>query len=467
MSPTFSSLRVPNYRRYAAGMLVSNTGTWMQRVAQDWLVLQLSGNDGTKLGITTALQFLPLLLFGLVGGLLADRFPKRRLLACTNTFLGLVGLTLGVLVLAGVAQVWHVYLLAFALGLGTAADNPARQAFVVEMVDRENLSNAVALNSASFNAARLVGPGIAGVAIEVFGGTGWVFILNAITFIAPLIALYSMDPRQLHRTELAKRGRGNIREGLRYVRGRPDLLAVLGVVFFAGTFGLNFQITNALMATKAFHKGAGEYGLLGSVLAIGSLAGTLLAARRKTVRLRLVLVGAAAFGITEFIAGLMPNYTWYALALPPAGMAALLTMTAANATLQLSTVPEMRGRVMSLYLMVFAGGTPLGAPVIGWLADHYGPRWSLLFGGLITATAAVVAAALLARRASMTVQAHLRPLPHLEVSRAQSKRARFSLARSAEAIEQVERSEHLHLVPAATDAMAPEAAIGAGRGFSP
>jgi MFS family permease len=413
VSPTFSSLRVPNYRRYAAGMVVSNTGTWMQRVAQDWLVLQLSHGDGAKLGITTALQFLPLLLFGLVGGLFADRYAKRVLLACTNTFLGLVGLTLGVLVLADVAQVWHVYVLAFALGLGTAVDNPARQAFVVEMVDRADLSNAVALNSASFNAARLIGPGIAGVAIELFGGTGWVFIINAVTFAAPVIALYSMDPRQLHPTELGARGRGSIREGLRYVRGRPDLLAVLGVVFFTGTFGLNFQITNALMATKAFHQGAGEYGLLGSVLAVGSLAGTLLAARRKTVRVRLVLVGAAAFGITEFITGLMPSYTWYAIALPPAGLAALLTMTAANATLQLSTAPAMRGRVMALYLMVFAGGTPVGAPIIGWMADHYGPRWSLLFGGAITCAAAVVASVLLARRASMTVQAHLRPLPHL------------------------------------------------------
>jgi MFS family permease len=433
MSPTFSSLRVPNYRRYAAGMLVSNTGTWMQRVAQDWLVLQLSGNDGTKLGITTALQFLPLLLFGLVGGLLADRYPKRVLLAGTNTFLGLVGLTLGVLVLADVAQVWHVYLLAFALGMGTAVDNPARQAFVNEMVDRENVSNAVALNSASFNAARLVGPGIAGLAIEAFGGTGWVFIVNAVSFLAPLIALYSMDPRLLHPADRAGRGRGGIREGLRYVRGRPDLLAVLGVVFFTGTFGLNFQITNALMATKAFHQGAGAYGLLGSVLAVGSLTGTLLAARRKTVRVRLVLVGAAAFGVTEFITGLMPNYTWYAIALPPAGLAALLTMTAANATLQLSTAPAMRGRVMSLYLMVFAGGTPLGAPVIGWVADHYGPRWSLLFGGFITAAAALAAAALLARRASMTVQAHLRPLPHL------------------------------HIVPAPADPLESAAVIGAGR----
>jgi len=416
VSPTFSSLRVPNYRRYAAGMLVSNTGTWMQRVAQDWLVLQLSHGDGTKLGITTALQFLPLLLFGLLGGLLADRYPKRRLLFCTNTFLGLVGLTLGVLVLADVAQVWHVYVLAFALGLGTAVDNPARQSFVVEMVDRVNLPNAVALNSASFNAARLVGPGIAGLLIEAFGGeTGWVFVINAITYLAPLIALRSMDTRLLHPTEPAGHGRGGIAEGLRYVRGRPELVAVLVVVFFAGTFGLNFQITNALMATKAFHKGAGEYGVLGSILAVGSLTGTLLAARRKVIRVRMVLVSGVAFGLLVVVIALMPTYTWYAIMLPPAGMAALTMMTAANATLQLAVTPAMRGRVMSLYLMVFAGGTPIGAPIIGWMADHYGPRWALLFGGAITAAAALVATAALARRASLTVRAHLRPLPHLHV----------------------------------------------------
>jgi MFS family permease len=432
-------------------MLVSNTGTWMQRVAQDWLVLQLSHGDGTKLGITTALQFLPLLMFGLLGGLLADRYPKRVLLFCTNAFLGIVGLTLGVLVLADVAQVWHVYVLAFALGLGTAVDNPARQSFVVEMVDRSNLPNAVALNSASFNAARLIGPAIAGLLIVAFGGTGWVFVINAITYVAPLVALRAMDPRLLHPTEPAGHGRGGIAEGLRYVRSRPDLLAVLVVVFFAGTFGMNFQITNALMATKEFGKGAGEYGLLGSVLAVGSLTGTLIAARRKVVRVRLVLVAGAVFGITEVIVGLMPTYTWYALALPPAGMAALTLMTAANATLQLAVTPAMRGRVMSLYLVVFAGGTPIGAPVIGWMADHYGPRWSLLFGGAITATAALVAAVVLARRASLTVRAHLRPLPHLDVSRAQSERARFSLARSAKAIEQVERSEHLHVVPTIAD----------------
>jgi MFS family permease len=406
-------------------MAVSNTGTWMQRVAQDWLVLQLSHNDGTKLGITTALQFLPLLLFGLVGGLLADRYPKRVLLACTNTFMGLVALTLGVLVLADVAQVWHVYLLAFALGLGTAVDNPARQAFVVEMVDRENLPNAVALNSASFNAARLVGPGIAGLLIEVFGGTGWVFVINAVTYAAPLIALRAMDARLLHPSERAGRGPGGIAEGLRYVRGRPELVAVLVVVFFAGTFGLNFQITNALMATKAFHKGAGEYGVLGSILAVGSLTGTLLAARRKVIRVRMVLVSGMAFGLLVALIALMPTYTWYAIMLPPAGMAALTMMTAANATLQLAVAPAMRGRVMALYLMVFAGGTPIGAPIIGWMADHYGPRWSLLFGGAITFTAAVGATAVLARRASLTVQAHLRPLPHV------------------------------HLVPASTDAVAP------------
>lgn len=418
MSPTFHSLRVPNYRRYAAGMVISNTGTWMQRVAQDWLVLQLSGGNGVTLGITTALQFLPLLLFGLIGGLLADRYPKRALLVATNTAMAVLALTLGTLVLADAAQVWHVYLLAFGLGVATAVDNPARQSFVVEMVGREDLPNAVGLNSASFNVARIAGPAAAGLLIEVFGGTGWVFLLNAASYAAPLVALHRMRPEALHPAERTPRGRGQVRDGLRYVRGRPDLLVVLAVVFFTGTFGMNFQITNALMATTEFGKGAGEFGLLGTVLAVGSLAGALLAARRTTVRLRLVIGAAVAFGVIEVAVGLMPGYLWYALALPPAGLAALTTMTAANALLQLSVAPAMRGRVMALYIAVLFGGTPVGAPTVGWLAERYGPRWSLIIGGTVTAAAALVAAAVLARRTNLVVRARLRPRPHLHIEAA-------------------------------------------------
>jgi MFS family permease len=413
---TFRSLRVPNYRRFFTGMAVSNVGTWMQRVAQDWLVLQLSGGDAVALGITTALQFAPVVLLSPAGGLLADRYSKRGLLFATNAFLGLVALVLGLLVLSDVAHVWHVYLLASALGVGAALDAPTRNAFVVEMVGRDDLPNAVGLNSASFNGARIVGPAVAGLLIEAFGGdTGWVFLLNAASFVAPLIALQRMDTALLLPADPAPKKKGQVREGVRYVRGRPDLVAVLGVVFFAGMFGMNFQITNALMATQEFHKGAGEYGLLGSSFALGSLAGSLFAARRPQVRIRLVIGSAIAFGRWEFVVGMMPSYGWYALALPLAGVAALTTMTAANSMLQLSVAPAMRGRVISLYIMVLFGGTPVGAPVVGWVAQQYGPRWSLIVGGAVTAAAAAVAGLLLARRAKLTVRARVFPRPRMSL----------------------------------------------------
>jgi MFS family permease len=414
VSPTFRSLRNPNYRRFATGMLVSNTGTWMQRVAQDWLVLQLTAGSGTALGITTALQFLPLLLFGMWGGVIADRYAKRRILLVSNTFMALVALTLGALVLTGQVQVWHVYVLAFALGVGSALDNPTRQSFVVEMVGRDDLPNAVGLNSASFHGARVVGPATAGFLIVALGGTtGWVFLLNAVSFLAVIVSLLRMRTGDLRPATPAPRRRGQVREGLRYVRGRPDLLVVVAVVFFTGTFGLNFQMTTALMATEVFGKGAGEYGLLGSVMAVGSLAGALLAARRARVRLRLVVGAAVAFGLIEIGAGLMPTYQTFALSLIPVGVASLTTMTAANATLQMSVPDEMRGRVMALYLAVFFGGTPFGAPLIGWLAEAYGPRWSLLIGGAVTALAAALAGLVLLRVRGLVLRASVRTRPYV------------------------------------------------------
>jgi MFS family permease len=421
VSPTFRSLHNRNYRRFAAGMVVSNTGTWMQRVAQDWLVLQLTAGSGTALGITTALQFLPLLLFGMWGGVIADRYPKHRVLLFSNGFMGLVALALGTLVLTGQVQVWHVYVLAFALGLGTALDNPTRQAFVVEMVGRADLPNAVGLGSASFHGARVIGPASAGFLIVAFGGTtGWVFVLNALSFLAVIVSLLRMRTAELHPAARAPGGRGRVREGLRYVRGRPDLLVLVAVVFFTGTFGLNFQLTTALMATEVFGKGAGEYGLLGSVMAIGSFSGALVAARRVRVRLRLVIGAAIAFGLVEVAAGLMPTYETFALSLIPVGVASLTTMTAANARMQLSVPDEMRGRVMALYLAVFFGGTPFGAPVIGWLAEAYGPRWSLLLGGAVTALAAGVAGLVLLRVRGLVVRASVRSRPYLQLRPARS-----------------------------------------------
>jgi MFS family permease len=410
MSPTFRALRNRNYRVFYAGGVVSNIGTWMQRVAQDWLVLQLSGNSGVALGVTVALQFLPMLLFGPWGGMLADRYSKRKLLVVTQAFMGVVALALAVLDLTGVVQVWHVFVLAFLLGLGAAVDNPTRQSFVIEMVGKDDLPNAVGLNSASFNLGRVIGPALAGLLIELFG-TGPVFLLNGLSFLAVIFALTRMHADELEPAPRAGRGPGQVLEGIRYVRSRPDLVTVLALVFFVGTFGLNFQMTTALMATEVYGKGAGEFGLLGSIMAVGSLTGALLAARRGRPRLRLLLLSALLFGAVEVLAGLMPTYVAFAVILVPVGLTALTFITAANATVQLGVDPVMRGRVMALYMAVFFGGTPFGAPLVGAVAETFGARWSLISGGVISATAAVVAAVLLARREGIQLRDELRERP--------------------------------------------------------
>jgi MFS family permease len=299
----------------------------MQRVAQDWLVLQLSANSGTAIGITTGLQFLPFLLFGPLAGLVADRMPKRTLLQLTNLGMAIPAAILGALAVTGTAESWHVYVLAFALGTASAFDAPARQSFVSELVDPGDLTNAVGLNSASFNAARIVGPAVAGLLIAAFGGgaaaTGWVILLNAATYAAPIWALGTLDTRLLDTPEPPPRGKGLIREGFAYIASRPDLVLVLLIVFVVGTFGLNFQMTSALMATEVFQVGPTAYGLLGTFMAFGSLAGALVAARRETVRLRLVVGAALVFAVVEIAAGLMPSYLTYALIVPLLGLSAL------------------------------------------------------------------------------------------------------------------------------------------------
>jgi MFS family permease len=419
LSPTFRSLHNPNYRRYAAGGVVSNTGTWMQRVAQDWLVLQLTANSGLAIGITTGLQFLPFLLLSPLAGLVADRIPKRRLLQLTNIGMAVPALVLGLLAVTGAAQIWHVYVLALVLGVASAFDAPARQSFVSELVDGDDLTNAVGLNSASFNAARLVGPALAGVLIAALGGgvvaTGWVILANAVSYVAPVLTLRSLDARTLHTPEPMRREPGQIRAGVHYVLGRPDLMLILGIVFFAGTFGLNFQLTSALMATEVFERGATEYGLLGTFLAVGSLTGSLVAARRTEVRMRLVLVAALAFGVLEMVAGLMPTYLTFALMTPLLGLSALTMITAANSFMQLHTDPLLRGRVMALYMMIFIGGTPLGAPLVGWIGEVAGARWTLLGGGAATVLG-VLASALLFWRAERRRTATVEPLPDTVVT---------------------------------------------------
>jgi MFS family permease len=393
LSPTFRALRVRNYRIYALGAVVSNVGTWMQRVAQDWLVLQLT-NSGTALGITTGLQFLPMLVFSPLAGVVADRFPKRKVLVATQLMMVVPAALLGILAVTGAAEPWHVYVLAFLFGTGTAFDAPARQSFVIEMVGSDDLANAVGLNSASFNTARIIGPAAAGGLIAALGSgaeaTGWAILVNAVSYLAVIVSLKLMDPRALRPATPARRGTGAVREGVRYVRSRPDLMLLLATVFFVGTFGMNFQLTSALMATQVFDKGAGEFGILGSFMAVGALTGALVAARRSRPRLRIVVGAAVIFGVVEVALGLMPTYWTFAAFVPVVGLFALTMITTANATIQLTVLPEMRGRVAALYMMIFMGGTPAGAPFIGWLGEEFGARWTLIGGGLLTLAGVVL-----------------------------------------------------------------------------
>ncbi|MFI5553859.1 MFS transporter [Streptomyces sp. NPDC051738] len=394
-SSMFSSLKVRNYRLFFLGQVVSNTGTWMQRIAQDWLVLSLTGS-ATAVGITTALQFLPMLLFGLYGGVLVDRLPKRRTLLVTQTSMAATGIALAVLTLTGHVQVWHVYLAAFTVGLATVVDNPARQSFVSEMVGPDQLQNAVSLNSANFQSARLVGPAVAGLMITGVG-TGWAFLANGLSFIAPIAGLLMMRARELYSVERAPRGKGQMREGLRYVAGRPELIWTIVLAGFVSTFGFNFPVYLSAFADDVFRAGAGSYSLFNTLMAVGSLAGALLAARRGTARMRVLIAGAVAFGAMEIVAAFAPSLWMFALLMAPIGIFGMTVNVTANSSIQMATDPAMRGRVMALYMMVFMGGAPLGAPIAGWITDAYGVRAALAVGGAITATAAVVIALALAR----------------------------------------------------------------------
>lgn len=401
MSPTFRALRNPNYRLYLVGSVVSNTGTWLQRTAQDWLVLKPLHGGGTDLGIVTALQFLPVLILTPYAGVVADRVPKRRLLQITQLAMAVAALLLAALALSGAAEIWMVYVLAFVFGIGAAFDVPARQSFVSEMVGPDDLTNAVGLNSAAFNTARIIGPALAGLLIAAFGGgaaaTGIVIALNALSYLAVIVQLQRMDVSLLRIAPMRARGPGALREGVRYVRTQPTMLFVLVLVFFAGTFGMNFQLTSSLMATEVFGKGAGEFGILGSALAVGSLAGALLAARRVTIPLRLLVLAATGFGVAEIIAGSLPSYLVFALFSPVIGFCTITLLNSSNATIQLTSDPAMRGRAMALYMTVVQGGTPIGAPVIGWIGETAGARWTLWLGGVMVLVGVALAITLLAR----------------------------------------------------------------------
>lgn len=391
MSAMFRSLAVVNYRIWFAGALVSNVGTWMQRTAQDWIVLtDLTDHDAAAVGITMALQFAPQLLLMPVVGLIADRVDRRRLLIATQTAMGLLALGLGLIVVSGIAELWMVYVFAGLLGVVAAIDAPARQTFVGELVPDSHLSNAVALNSASFNGARLIGPAVAGV-LTALVGAGWVFLINTVTFGAVVGATLLLRRGDLRPAVRADRARGQIRAGFRYVRRRGDIVVIMAIVFLVGTFGLNFPIWSSTMASVEFGEGASEFGLLSSILAIGSVTGALLAAKRERARLRTVVIAAAGFGAAVTTAALMPTMWTFAASLVLVGFSSLTMMTSANAYVQTTTSPAMRGRVMALYMAIFVGGTPIGAPLVGWVANEFGPRWSMGVGAASGFLAAAVA----------------------------------------------------------------------------
>ena len=387
----FRSLRNVNYRIWAVGALVSNVGTWMQRTAQDWLVLtQLTHHNAAAVGTVMALQFGPQLLLLPWTGFAADHYNQRKLLMATQAALGVLALVLGFLTVTRIVQLWHVYIFAFLSGCAAAFDAPVRQTFVAELVGDADLPNAVALNSTSFNAARMIGPAAAGLVIASIG-TGWAFVVNGASFVAVLVSLFLLRVSALKANPRARRTKGSLTEGLRYVWARPDLKAILVMLFLIGTFGLNFPIFISTMAVSVFHTDARGYGLLSSIMAVGTMSGALLAAGRDRPRFMSLLIGAAIFGIGCALAAIAPRYWLFAGALVVIGVAALTFTNSTNSLMQLTTEPAMRGRVMALRVAIALGCTPLGAPVVGWVADHMGPRWALGVGAASGFAAAMVA----------------------------------------------------------------------------
>jgi MFS family permease len=412
----FRALRVRNFRIYASANLVSLTGTWMQRIGQDWLVLQLSHDSGIALGLITALQFGPSLLLSMYGGVLADRYAKRRVLLVTQALMGVLALLLGILVATGSVALWHVFILAVGLGSVSAIDAPVRQSFVSEMVGPALLTNAVSLNSTIFNGARLVGPSIAGLLIGASGGdTAPAFFVNAASFAFTIAALAGMRATELLPSPPVARAKGQLRAGLAYTWAHPDLVLAMALALVLGTFGFNYQVTIALMSREVFHLGAEAFGLLSTAFAVGSLSGALLSTRRSVrPRQRFLVISAVVFGLLTVVAGLMPSYLTFAAMLVPTGAAALVFSVANNSFVQLGVDPQMRGRVMALYFMCFLGGTPVGAPLIGWISEHLGAPWGLILGGGVCVVAGGGAAAFLARGRRVRLDAGLAP-PRLQL----------------------------------------------------
>lgn len=405
MNNTFRSLRGFNYRVWAGGALVSNIGTWMQRTAQDWIVLtELTHHNATAVGWVMALQFGPQMLLLPVTGFAADHFDRRKLIFVTQSVMGLLALCMGVLTLTGLLQLWHVYLFAGLLGCASAFDAPARQTFVAELVGEADMSNAVALNSASFNSARLIGPAVAGTLMAVVG-SGWVFLLNALSFVAVICSLCALRTAELHRKPRAPRKAGDLVEGFGYVWARPDLKVLLGMLFLFGTFGLNFPIYISTMAVSVFHAGAGRFGLLTSCLAGGSVTGALMSAGRARPRFNLLVGAAGLFGTGCAVAAVMPGYGLFGLTLVIVGIAAQTFTTSTNSLVQLTTAPAMRGRVMAILLALSLGGTLVGAPMVGWVADNLGARWGLGVGAAAGIASALIGLSFIRRQQRLPVPA--------------------------------------------------------------
>jgi MFS family permease len=391
----FESLAVPNYRRYFTGLVVSLSGNWMQTVGELWLVLSLTGSP-LAVGVTTALQFTPMLLFGAWGGLIADRLDKRRLLVFTQTAMAMPALALWLLASTGVVKPWMIFALVFARGAVNSIDNPARQAFLVEIVGSVRLVNAVGLNSAIVQVSRVAGPALAGVVIAT-AGVADCFLLNALSFLATIAALRLMDPDELHTAEPAPRKSGQLRSALRYVRATPSLLIPLALMAVVGTLSYNFQTLLPLLAKFSFHGQASTFAALTSAMGIGALAGAIGASVRREVGPRLLVAAAVAFGAGLALAAAAPTLDAEVLALALTGAASVTFAAGVNSTLQLRVRPSMRGRVMALYSVVFVGSTPIGGPLMGWISGAAGPRVGLLVGAAAAIAGGVVARAAFAR----------------------------------------------------------------------
>jgi MFS family permease len=407
---TFASLSVPNYRRYFTGQVISVSGNWMQIVAEMWLIVQLTGS-GLSVGLTAALQFLPMLLFGAWGGLLADRVPKLRLLKVTQALMALPALALWGLTAGGHIEPWMVFALVLARGSVLAIDNPARQAFVMELVGSERIVNAVALNSVVIHCSRIAGPAAAGTVIAVLG-VGPCFALNALSFVAMLIALQRMDRSALLTSAPAQRARGDVRLALRHVRATPALWIPLGAMVVVGTLSFNFQVLMPVLASQTWHGTATTYALMTMAMGVGSVGGALLTGGLGRVSPRLIVAAATAFGVFELLAAVAPSLPLQVLALVPLGAVSVTFAAGVNSSMQLAASPSMRGRVMSLYSVVFLGSTPIGAPIVGWLAQAASPRAGLALGGAAALLAAAGARVAYRRQAAGTLKGSARAPSH-------------------------------------------------------